>query len=161
MKHRRIKIDWDSLEEAFNRPPEDVASYLDRVTGRVVLEGEGEADPLDDDDGSMDGPASERLTPLRDDAVRLYVHPPDAELKIEWLKAFLDGNRVGDEQARQLLLAALDADDPVEELGEVLGRHPDVRDTWYAYRTERLHEMIDAWLETNGIASIDPPPWRS
>ena len=37
MKRTRLKIDWVTLEEAFDSPPDELPAYLDRVTGRLVI----------------------------------------------------------------------------------------------------------------------------
>ena len=42
MQRKPIKVDWDALEEAFDSRDPEVAYYLDRITGHVVLDGEGE-----------------------------------------------------------------------------------------------------------------------
>ena len=36
---------------------------------------------------------------------------------------------------------------------------PQSKDRWYLYRAERLHELIDEWLEQNAVIATDPPPW--
>jgi hypothetical protein len=146
---KRLKIDWEGLEEAFDSPPDEVPTYLDRVTGRVLLEGEGE----EDDGGGRGGG-------LRNDSVRLYVAPPDLPLKIEWMEAFVDGRKEIDEALRGKLQAALDEPDPLEAMGEVWRHHPDEREAWFAFRADRLHELIEGWLDDAGIEPIDPPPWR-
>jgi hypothetical protein len=130
MKRKPIKIDWNDLEEAFSNLQAEATSYLDAITGHVVLEGEGEEDDLLDEDAAMNavgGPSKSR----QDDPTRLPIRPPDLTRRI-------DPNRVRD----------------------VLNRNPEVRDAWYAYRFDRLHEMIDEWLAKNGVEPTDPPPWK-
>ena len=73
MKRKQIKIDWDELEDAFTNPQDEVFCFLDRVTGRVVLEGEG--DDLHDDDRNYDRPPDAAEVPPQDDPTR---RRPDA-----------------------------------------------------------------------------------
>jgi hypothetical protein len=163
MKHKPIKIDWDALEEAFNNPQEELLFYLDRVTGHVVLEGEGEEDDLDQDDEDFEGghpnPPPPVPVPLRSDSTRIYVDPPDSMQKVEWMKGFTADGRGQDPQVIARLATAVESDDPVNDLTEILNEHPEVRDAWYVYRAERVHEMIDDWLEENDVVPVDPPPW--
>ncbi|MHC4429863.1 MAG: hypothetical protein ACYS0D_14880, partial [Planctomycetota bacterium] len=59
------------------------------------------------------------------------------------------------------LTEAIDAPNVARALGDILNRNPEVRDAWYLYRSDCLHEMIDAWLEENGVDITDPPPWKT
>jgi hypothetical protein len=159
MKRKPIKIDWDELEEAFADPQEETETYLDGVTGRVVLAGEGEEHDLDD--ARLENPLAVTAPPVhRVDPTRIPIRPPDTEQKIDWMREFLEvaediGPAVVDEFS-----VALDDDDPVPLVTDLLKRHPDVRDAWYLYRSERIQEMIDEWLRENGVEVIEPPPWR-
>jgi len=161
MKRKPIKIDWDGLEEAFTNPSREEVAYLDGVTGHMVLEGEGEedADPDVDEEPEIrpqGGPAPR----LRQDPTLIRVEPPDLETKIEWLGGFLDGAPDLAPQVVTELNEASVTDDPAKALGDVLKRHPAVRDRWYLYRAERLHEWMDQWLEAHGVTAVDPPHWR-
>ena len=162
MKRKPIKIDWDELEEAFSTPEEEAEFYLDSVTGRVVLEGEGDLEPEDEDDAYDQRPVPAAATGVeRDDPTRIPILPPDADTKIEWLQGFLrEKGRAHDVAVVAELTAAIDTDDPVDALGEVLNRNPGVRDAWYLYRADRLHELIDEWLADHDLQCTDPPPWQ-
>jgi hypothetical protein len=161
MKRKPIKIDWDALEEAFTNPSHEEMAYLDGVTGHMVLEGEGEEDQAPDDDEDAEVRAPGGPPPrLRQDPTLIRIEPPDLETKIEWLGAFLDAAPDLDRQVVSELNEASATEDPAEALGEVLKRHPAVRDRWYLYRAERLHEWIDEWLAAHGVEAVDPAPWR-
>ena len=41
-----------------------------------------------------------------------------------------------------------------------LRHHADVRARWFLFRSERLHEVMDAWMESNKISPATPPPWK-
>jgi hypothetical protein len=161
MKRKPIKIDWGVLEEAFTNPNHEEVAYLDGVTGHVLLEGEGEeAEDLEDDEAAevkvLGGPAPRR----REDPTRIRVEPPDLETKIDWMTEFLEITPGLDALVVVQLSEALASDDPANAAGEVLKQNPAVRDAWYLFRSERLHELIDDWLEASGVESVDPPPWR-
>lgn len=160
MKRKPIKIDWEGLEDAFNNQNEELVYYLDLVTGHVVLEGEGEEDAFEDEESFYEAGAAAEPPAPREDSTHLYVDPPDTPLKVEWMQAFLEEDAALHPQASSRLKEALTAENPVAEIGDILRDYPEERDRWFLYRSERLHEMIDAWLEGNAVEAIDPPPWK-
>ncbi len=149
MKRKPIRIDWEELEDAFNSPPEEITSYLDGITGHVVLEGEGE------DENPLDAASA----PPRDDPTRISIRPPGAAGKIEWMKSFL-GQGGHDEGVVAELKQALEDQNPAQALADLLNLHPEVRDDWYLYRTSRIRDMIEDWLASNGVETLTAPPWK-
>ena len=152
MKHKPIRIDWEDLEDAFNNPPEEITSYLDGITGHVVLEGEGEEDDLEDVH------PLDATSPPRNDPTRIGIRPPGAGEQIEWMKSFLEGGH--DQGVVAELKQALEHENPPQALSDVLNLHAEVRDDWYLYRTARIREMIEEWLATNEVESLTAPPWK-
>jgi hypothetical protein len=155
MKRKPIKIDWDALEEAFSRTRQEAASYLDRITGRIILEGEGEDADLDE--GAVAPTAS---APPTEDPTRLSIRPPGIPRKVEWMMSFL--RQTAGEHPPEVdaeITAATGLEDPTPVVKDILNRNPEVRDAWYVYRSERIQEMIVAWLAGHGIETTDPPPW--
>jgi hypothetical protein len=159
MKRKSIKVDWGELETAFNNRNEEIVYYLDRVTGQVVLEGEGE-DLFEDDDELLDD-VSASDGPLRNDTTRLYIEPPDADEELSWLHEFLREAEDLDPGIRERLEETEDDDDSDDAARHVLRDHPEIRQRWFAYRTERMHEAMEAWLDANEVRSTEPPPWRN
>jgi hypothetical protein len=159
MKNKPIRIDWDELEAAFDNKNADLVYYLDRVTGHVLLEGEGEEADFDDDEEHYDRPTAP-APPRPSDDIRAYIHPLSDEQKLDWMEYFVDQAEDLDPGFSAKLDEALSAEDPVPAVIEVLNQDPEGKDRWYEFRTERLHDLIDAWLEEHGIAFTDPPPWR-
>ena len=160
MKIRKLKIDWQELEEAFSRKQHDIVSYMDRVNGDVVLEGEGEEEDHHDVGYDSSG-VPVAPTPRKDDATRLYIRPPGTKRKVGWLEHFLDKEEGLDAEAVAQLREALTAPEPAARIIEILRQNPEVSDAWYDYRAHRVREMIDEWLAADGIEPIEPPPWRN
>jgi len=157
MKKKSIKIDWDELESAFNNRNEELVYYLDRVTGQVVLEGEGE-DDFDDDEEMIDDSSAQGAS-QRSDSTRLYVEPPDTDELISWMHDFLEDAADLDSDVRGQLKEAVDDPEPVTAVRAVLDENPEIRDRWYRYRGRRTHENIEAWLDANEVGVVNPPPW--
>jgi hypothetical protein len=165
MKRKPIKIDWDELEDAFSSSQLEAASYLDRITGRVVLEGEGEEAELDEGDAGFE-PATAVARAVSgsppEDPTRLAIRPPDIPRKIEWMNSFL--RQTSSEHPPDVaaaITAAMGVENPTPVIKGILDRNPEVRDAWYLYRSERIQEMIDGWLAENGVDTTDPPPWKT
>jgi hypothetical protein len=160
MKRKPIKVDWDELETAFDNKREDLVHYLDLVTGQVVLEGEGEEGDFENEEDLVeDGADGEQR--VRKETTRLYISPPNADDEIDWMEDFVAAGNGVSPQVLEALRAALDADDSADAFREVLRQHAEERDRWYLYRSERLHEVVDAWIDANQVHCADPPPWRS
>jgi len=158
MKHKPIKIDWEALEDAFNNQNEELVYYLDLVSGHVVLEGEGEEDDDDDEDYSIPATAP---PPDYNASTRAYVEPPRTLLKVDWMKDFIETSTDLESELVDKLNGALDEDDPAPPIRAALAEHPDGRDSWYLYRSNRIRDLIDDWLEKHKIPTIDPSPWKS
>lgn len=160
MKRKPIKIDWDELESAFDNKREDLVYYLDLVTGQVVLEGEGEEHEFEDDDDLAEEDLSSDAG-AREATTRLYVDPPGVDEEVSWMDDFVADSPDMDPDFRQKLERALNEPDPVNLFRDRLRQNPEQRDRWFLYRTERLHEAVDAWIDANGVHPAEPPPWRS
>ena len=132
------------------------------MTGHVVLEGERDVDPEDDDEAFEHARAVAcPVSPVqRDDPTHISIRPPNTESKIEWMQAFLQQHGAHHESAVVAeLRTAIDADDPAAALSDVLTRNAELRDAWYLYRSDRVHELIDDWLAENDVQPVDRPPW--
>lgn len=157
MKRKPIRIDWDELESAFDSKHEDDLYYLDLVTGEVVLEGEGEGDDSPDDDDLEE--ALEVGGRERSDAFRLYVQPPLPEEETEWMRRFVSGEPDLPSEAARELQEAVEGGSP-HSFREALRPHAEIRDRWFLFRSERLHDMIEDWLREHDVQAAEPPPWR-
>ncbi len=158
MKRKPIRVDWEELETAFDQRDADMVYYLDRVTGHVVLEGEGEEKRFTGDDGPYDG-EGQAAPAHAEDATRAYIRPVTTEQKLDWVRRFIADVPELDPAFRSALAAALDAAGPAEAVIDVLNKNPEGKERWYLYRAERLHEAVELWVEAQGILVSEPPAW--
>ena len=157
MKHKPLQIDWDELETAFENRNEDLTYYLDLVTGQVVLEGEGE-DAHFDEDAEMDDAVEGEPAPRRE-TTRLYVVSFTDDDELDWMDEFIERDGAIPPDLKKSL-AELVADGPPHGFKDLLRHHAEVRDRWFLFRSERLHEVMDSWMESNKISPASKPPWK-
>ena len=155
MKGKPIKIDWEELESAFDNKREDLVYYVDLVTGQVILEGEGEEALEDENDEDNEGAVSGRGV-----STRLYVEPLDPDVETDWMADFVTEVDGLDSAVMDRLRAAIDDPDPHESIREILRNHAPERDRWFLFRSERIHDAINAWLDEHGVRSTEPAPWK-
>ena len=156
MKRKPIHIDWDDLEAAFENRSEDLTYYLDLVTGQVVLEGEGEDARFDDDE--LDN-AVEADAPARREPTRLYVESFTPDDELDWMDEFIEGED-GIDPVMKDKLGTLVGQADGEAFKDELRHNATLRDKWFLFRTERLHEVMDAWLDVHNVNPASPPPWK-
>jgi hypothetical protein len=157
MKHKPLQIDWDELEAAFENRNEDLTYYLDLVTGQVILEGEGEDAHFDEDaeiDDAVDGDNGPRR-----ETTRLYVVSFTDDDEMDWMDEFIEGDDTIPAPLKETL-SDLVAQGPPQRFKDELRHHADVRARWFLFRSERLHEVMDAWMASNKISPASPPPWK-
>ncbi len=157
MKRKPIKIDWDELEAAFDNRREDLVYYLDLVTGQVILEGEGEEEDFEDGDEVAAEAAMGAGGNGRNATTRLYIEPPGPDEELVWIEDFA---RESAPNLTPEVERVIDADDVEEAIRAMFRRCPEHRDTWFAYRSDRLHQAIEAWIDQHEVRACDPPPWR-
>jgi hypothetical protein len=157
MKRKPLHIDWDELETAFENRNEDLSYYFDLVTGKVFLEGEGEEAEFDDDSLLEDAIEVEAVP--RKETTRLQVASFTPEDELDWMDEFIEGDDQLADEVKDALgdLVAQGNDDAFKEALRV---HSDARDRWFLFRSERLHEVMDAWLAENHVTPAAPPPWK-
>ena len=158
MKHKPIKIDWEELEGAFDNRDPQLVHYLDRITGHVHLEGEGEERDFKADESRYN--RGEQSAPSQpEDATRAYIQPVTTAQKLEWVGRFVADAPDLEPELTSSLAAALGGENPAEAVLEILNNNPEAKELWYLYRAERLHEAIEQWVEDQGIAVSAPPVW--
>jgi hypothetical protein len=152
VKTKPIKVDWEELESAFDSGGEEMSYYLDRITGHLALEGEGEEGDFEDQEI--------RPSPAVHDRTRILIEPLKTATKIEWIERFLEEVPDLDPEFSSSLKEALSTENKAAALTDVLHRHAEGSDRWYLYRAARLREMMEKWLEFNEVAVVNPPPWK-
>jgi hypothetical protein len=145
-----VQIDWDELEDAFDWNDPESHAYLDLETGEVVQWSE----LLDEEERS-------EITERIDDDPDRYavIEPPSSGEAWRWMAAF--AATVADPGLRRLLDLALGGKGAFGRFKRAMDDHPAERERWFAFRDERLHEAIEAWLAELEIEIADPPPWRT
>ena len=157
MKHKPLQIDWDELEAAFENRNQDLSYYVDLVTGQVILEGEGE-DAHFNDASEMEDAVDEEVAP-RSEPTRLNVESFTDEDEIDWMDEFIEGDERIPPELKQTLYDLV-AEGTPQKFKDELRHHAEIRDRWFIFRSERLHEVMDAWMESNKISPATPPPWK-
>ena len=56
--------------------------------------------------------------------------------------------------------AGLTSEDPAHDIRNALNQHPDDRDRWYLYRSDRIRGLIERWLADRKIQPSEPPSWN-
>jgi hypothetical protein len=158
MRHKPIRVNWDELESAFDNPNQELVYYVDLVDGHVVLEGEGEENDFDEDDEQYNVNPAPAASP-GSDKTRAYIDTLTVDVKLGWIERFIVDTEDLEPELRAGLNEALDSEEPAPRIIEVLRDSPEGKDRWYLYRADRLHDMIDDWLERNGVKTTDTPPW--
>ena len=157
MKHKPLQIDWDELEAAFENRNEDLSYYVDLVTGQVILEGEGE-DTHFNEASEIEDAVPDEAAP-RGETTRLNVESFTDEDEIDWMDEFIEGDEAMSPELKERLYDLVAAGTP-HKFKDELRHHADIRDRWFIFRSERLHEVMDAWMESNKISPATPPPWK-
>jgi len=157
MKRKPLHIDWDELETAFENRSEDLVYYLDLVTGQIILEGEGE-DAHFDDDAEMEDAVEEDAVP-RKETTRLYVVSFTDDDELDWMDEFIEGDEKLPAELKQQLLDMVTRAEP-QAFKDELRHHAEVRDRWFLFHSERVHEVMAAWLDEHKVSAASPPPWK-
>jgi hypothetical protein len=143
LEWRRIRVDWEELEDAFADGSAEHRYYLDRETGAVhffssYLDNEEE----EEDERAMTGesryvliPNSRRLVSLRD------------------LEAFIGS--LERESERRVLASSIRAPESQRRFEEALSRLPNARGQWRRFLQERLDQRIKSWLTDVAVEPID------
>lgn len=139
---KRIRVDWDELEEAFVDRSSDHRYYLDRETGAVHFF----SAYLDNDEESEDERA---LT-----AGERYVLIPYERRGVprEDLVAFVSS--LSPPRERRVLEAALSEPEGQKRFQEKLSVLPTAKHEWEGFIESRLETRIKRWLEEVAVEPL-------
>jgi hypothetical protein len=173
---RNLKIDLGELAFAFENASWEMANYLDRQTGEILLvtaETRGQVeDALEEAGGQVAGP--KELADLVSvggapawqveaalDAARVELEPGrylavprgDSHEGFRDMEAFLE--TVSKEALGAQLAYALRGRHPFRAFKDVLAGSPQERERWFAFRDARVRQRVLEWLESEGIEPVD------
>lgn len=140
---RDIEVDFEALEDAFENNAAEVHSYLHLGTGQVLRLVDGVADAA----------LRQRVSA---DTNYLRVEPVHSREQYRWLERFIEV--VESPEMRARLQAAIDGKGAFRRFKDVLMSTTVEREAWYAFRRERLHGLMQSWLESHGFHAVPRPP---
>ena len=146
LEWRRIRVDWEELEDAFADSSADHRYYLDRETGAVHFF----SSYLDNEDEEED----ERAITAED----RYVLIPHARRLVpsHQLREFVAS--LGPRDARREIessLNGLQAPEGYRRFEEVVAENPQALDEWRRFVKERMGLRIKSWLADVAVEPLD------
>lgn len=140
---KRLPIDLELVQTAFEDRDGDGRWFLDGETGEVLRLNEDDDDELADqiDEGG------ERYIAIR-------YQGSDAGYRD--MEEFIDS--VNDNRMRALLEVAINGRGAFRRFKDVLQEHPQERERWFAFQKQRAHGRVLRWLETEGIEPVPLQP---
>ncbi|HVX30448.1 MAG TPA: UPF0158 family protein [Nitrolancea sp.] len=172
---RRLRINLNELDVAFDSTGPEMWWYLDLETGDVPLVTSESRSAMqqiveefepDDDEASFraaleqsDLPAWRREMALEAYLIeagfgRRYLAVPEADTRADYrdMEDFIES--VADEQLRQQLERAIDGPGAFRRFRNEISELDDERTRWFAFRDARRRERILRWLADEGIQPI-------
>jgi hypothetical protein len=143
LEWRRIRVDWEELEEAFADSSAEHRYYLDRETGAVHFF----SSYLDNEDEEEDERA---IT-----AENRYVLIPQAQRLVPFheLREFI--STIEREAERRALESTLRAPEGYRRFEDAIAGFPLAESAWRRFFHERLYSRIKNWLTDVSVEPID------
>ena len=143
LEWRRIRVDWEELEDAFADSSADHRYYLDRETGAVHFF----SSYLDNADEEQD----ERAITAED----RYVLIPHARRLVpaHELREFVAS--LGPRDGRRELESFLQAPEGYRRFEEAVAEDPQALDEWHRFVKERMGPRIKSWLADVAVEPLD------
>lgn len=138
-----LLIDWTALEIAFESHVPDQRVFLDRTTGALVQQGQPDARDRD-----LDGDTT-RFVP---------VEPVPSREQYRMMERFIA--TVTNTALKDALQDAIVGKGAFRRFKDALGRTPDERKRWFAFRDALLHLHILDWLKAARIELQEMPAWN-
>jgi len=139
---RDVPVDWEALEDAFENNAPEVHSYLQLKTGEVLRVVDGIADP-------------EMHSRIASDSEYMRVEPVSSREQYRWMERFIP--LVEEGELRQKLVGAIDGKGAFRRFKDVLMGHVQERESWFAFRSERLRVFMEAWLSAHALQPVARP----
>ncbi len=141
-----IQIDWSALEAAFENHAPDVNSYLDRKSGEVLSIFSG---------GDDDDPAVLRVHAYPDQF--LLIEPVPSREQYRMMERFIES--VVHDTLKAQLKDSIVGKGAFRRFKDAVGRFPDERKRWFAFRDVLLHRFVFDWLKQFRIEVLEMPDW--
>ena len=143
----KVRMDWTSLEAAFENHSPDAHSYVDRTTGEVfTVIANDAADP---------------------DSLAARVHAsPDSYLRIEpipsreqyrMMERFIA--TVQHAELKERLQDSIVGKGAFRRFKDVVTQYADERKRWFSFRDVLAHQYILDWLKQNRLEPESQPEW--
>jgi hypothetical protein len=143
LDRKRIRLDWEELEEAFADTSSDHRYYLDRETGAVhFFSAYLDNDAEEEDERALTSENRYVLIPL---SLRLV---PVSELT-EFVRA------LGPTKDRSVLESYLSSPEAQLRFEEAIAEMPEAKGEWLRFVRERLDARIKSWLDDVGIEPLE------
>jgi hypothetical protein len=139
-----IRIDWSTLEAAFENHDPSVRAYLERATGLIVTL-------------SADSPAAERQRIVASPDLFITVEPVASREQYRMMERFIE--TVVHEPLKQKLADSIVGKGAFRRFKDVVARYPTERKRWFAFRDVLLHQFILEWLSAERVELIEIPDW--
>lgn len=160
---KKLNADLGDLELAFSSNNPEMPAYFDTETGKTHFV---DASLLNDVEEDADdcvrpggwGRSAEDIELARQIVegfgTRFYRVPGQSSHEgYRDMERFIDS--VEDEHLRELLEVAIDGSGAFRRFKDVLSRHPNQRQQWFDFQSERERHRILEWLEFIGITPMD------
>ncbi len=141
---REVPVAWEALEDAFENNAPEVHSYLHLGTGEVIRVVDGIADPS-------------THARIASDGTYLRVDPVSSREQYRWMERFIV--TVDEGPLRDKLQHSIDGKGAFRRFKDVLMAFPVERERWFSFRSERLRSCMEAWLDAQGVTSVERPEW--
>ncbi|MEZ4288169.1 MAG: UPF0158 family protein [Polyangiales bacterium] len=135
-----VSVAWEALEDAFENNAPEVHSYLHTLTGEVIRIVDGIADPA-------------MHNRIMSDGNYLRVDPVSSREQYRWMERFI--STIEDDALRHRLTVSIDGKGAFRRFKDVLMNHPEERELWFVFRSDRLQACMDAWLTAHGIEATE------
>jgi hypothetical protein len=142
---KKVHVDWDELELAFDDASGMADYFLDTETGAVVMISDVamSADEVERIRGEIDADDSGRFVRVpRDESREGY----------EDMEEFVA--TVTDARARDLLERAISGRGAFRRFKDTLLEFPRERAAWFKFRDQRVRERLTHWLEDRSIEPV-------
>jgi hypothetical protein len=150
---RRVPVDWDELELAFEWQSDEQENYLDLRTGHVVVKSSFGAP---DEEGEL---SEEELETGLAEGHLVHIERLPSSRAYDWMADFAAS--IGDSWLRERLDRALHGRGAFRRFKDELADRPREREQWFAIRDARLREAMLEWLADNDIEPTTEPPRRA